>query len=590
MKIFKQVIFCWVFFLLGGYLPAWASIVQVEVIHSHDKYQQGRAYPLGFKVKIKKGWYLHGPARDEGEVGLIPTRVEVVAPDDVLLKEIKFPPPKLKKFPYTADEVQVYSGTIAITSRLFIAPDSRIGQRILKGRLLYQPCSETICLPPEAVEFHIKTEIVPEGSTTRAINQQFFTHLAERPAKLHTPGGDKFGGEIFLVLFGVFLGGLALNLTPCVYPLIPITVSYFGGKSSSIRGLRIAHGFVYMLGLSITNSALGVAAALGGGMIGSALQSPIVLFGVAGVLLALAFSFFGLWELRLPSGLLQMASKNFTGLFGTFFMGLTLGIVAAPCLGPFILGLLTYVGQKGDPLLGFLYFFVLSLGLGLPLALLGIFFGSIDKLPGSGEWMLWVRKCLGWVLVGMAIYMLRPLIPGHKAEVLIVAFGFFAAGLHLGLLDKTQVKGSKRFTIMKRSVGLLLIVTAVLWSVSGIREPRGDIQWIPYREGILEEARREGKPVLLDFYAHWCAPCREMDRTTFQDKALVELASRVKMVRVDLTRKTPLNQSLAKRFRIRGVPTIVFIQRDGREADELRVESYVSSRIVKEHILRLLED
>ena len=167
-------------------------------------------------------------------------------------------------------------------------------------------------------------------------------------------------------LLGIFAGGMALNLTPCVYPLIPITVSYFGGKSGSGQGRLVVHGLFYLAGLAFTNSALGVAAALTGGLMGSMLQNPLVLVGVAAVLVIFATSLFGFWELRLPGSLTQAASKSYAGYFGSLFMGLTLGVVAAPCIGPFVLGLLTWVASLGSAWLGFLVFFTLRIGLGLP--------------------------------------------------------------------------------------------------------------------------------------------------------------------------------------------------------------------------------
>ena len=212
-------------------------------------------------------------------------------------------------------------------------------------------------------------------------------------------------------LFGVFIGGMALNLTPCVYPLIPITVSYFSGLSGGSRSRLVAHGLAYLGGLSVTNTVLGVAAALTGGLMGAMLQNPVVLLAVAGILLIFATSLFGLWELRLPQSLTQAATKSYAGFFGTLFMGLTLGLVAAPCIGPFVLGLLTWVASQGSAWLGFAVFFTLSLGLGLPLFFLALFSGSLEKLPRSGEWMNWVRKLMGWVLVGLAVHFLRPLLP-----------------------------------------------------------------------------------------------------------------------------------------------------------------------------------
>ena len=203
-------------------------------------------------------------------------------------------------------------------------------------------------------------------------------------------------------LLGIFAGGIALNLTPCVYPMIPITVSYFGGRATSDaahgKSRLVAHGLCYLLGLSFTNSVLGVIAALTGSLMGAVLQHPAVLIAVAAVLIVFATSLFGLWELRLPGGLTQAAAKSYSGYFGSLFMGLTLGVVAAPCIGPFVLGLLTWVASMGSPWLGFIVFFTLSIGLGLPLFILALFSGQLQRLPRSGGWMLWVRKLMGWVL------------------------------------------------------------------------------------------------------------------------------------------------------------------------------------------------
>ena len=247
--------------------------------------------------------------------------------------------------------------------------------------------------------------------------------------------GVLYGWAMIWTLLGIFAGGMALNLTPCVYPLIPITISYFGGRSD--RRQLIGHGLCYIGGLSITNSVLGVVAALTGGLMGAMLQNPLVLTFVAAILILLAASLFGLWELRLPSGLMQAASKTYAGYLGTIFMGLAMGVVAAPCIGPFVLGLLTWVASMGSPWLGFIVFFTLSLGLGLPLFFLAIFSGNLNRLPRSGEWMLWVRKLMGWVLVGMALYFIRPVLP-KAAGIILPAIVALAAGLHLGWIDKTK--------------------------------------------------------------------------------------------------------------------------------------------------------
>jgi thiol:disulfide interchange protein DsbD len=386
--------------------------------------------------------------------------------------------------------------------------------------------------------------------------------------------GPLYGWAMLWTLLGVFAGGLALNLTPCVYPLIPITVSYFGGRSGRGRGKLAIHGLLYLGGLSVTNSILGVVAALTGSLMGAALQNPIVLVVVAGVLVLFATSLFGFWELRLPYSLTSAASKSYAGYFGTLFMGLTLGVVAAPCLGPFVLGLLTWVASMGSPWLGFVIFFTLSVGLGIPLFFLAIFSGSLEKLPGSGEWMLWVRKLMGWVLVGMAAYFVSPLLPS-SARVFVLAGVALAAGLHLGWIDSTE-GGFRAFRVVRNVVGVAGLIVGVFLIGSWLKVGPG-VPWQPYSDEVMEQARKSNKPVIVDFSATWCTPCRELDDITFRDPQVVKQAQdNFIMVKVDLTTKgNPLYEKLVAQYGIKGVPTVVFFDAHGRERTDLRLVDFV---------------
>jgi len=392
--------------------------------------------------------------------------------------------------------------------------------------------------------------------------------------KAPQPSGPLFGWAMLGTLLAIFLGGLALNLTPCVYPLIPITVSYFGGRSGESRGSTLTHGLLYLAGLVLVNSLLGVTAALTGGLMGAALQSPVVLIVVAAVLAAFALSMFGLWELKLPSFLTQAASKSHAGYFGSLFMGLTLGVVAAPCIGPFILGLLTWVASLGSPWLGFIVFFTLSLGLGLPLFVLAMFSGKLDKLPRSGEWMLWVRKLMGWVLLGMAAYFIGPLLP-HGFRYLLLAAVALGGAVHLGWLERSHA-GFKGFQWLRTLAALAGLVLATYLAGTWLLMGPG-VNWNPYSDELLIRARQQGKPVIIDFYADWCAPCRELEDITLHDSQVVQLANqRFVMIKVDLTTKDEqLHLRLLSKYQVRGVPTVVFIDAKGQRRPGLRLVDFL---------------
>ena len=573
-----------VWFLCPSIIEAAGPSVGLEVIHSLDRYPLGGRYPIVFRIKISKPWSIQSTKPDGGEI--IPTVMSFHNRPDLRIEGLQFPIPIMKKLSFSPDPIEVYAGTILVRSTLMVGETQIPGEKKITGYLSYQACSDNACLPPEKIPVSIPLNIVAKDTPAKALNQTIF--LSGQTPNGNGPETAGFipRAGLWLTLMGIFLAGLALNLTPCIYPLIPITVSYFGGKSQKVQKNRFFHGGLYILGLAVTNSILGVSAALSGGMLGSALQNPAVLVFVAAVLIVLGLSFFGFWEMQIPLIMTRMASKNYQGYFGTFFMGLTLGVVAAPCLGPFILGLFTYVGQKGDPLLGFLYFFILSIGMGIPLSILAIFSGAIHRLPLSGDWMLWVRKFMGWVLIGMAAYMIHPLISHYLGKSGLFAGIAIAASIHLGWYDKTG-KGLIRFSFFKKGVGIVLFCGALIYAFSTGQKSEG-IQWISYDERIISTAKEEKKPTILDFYADWCSPCRALDDKVFSDPEIVKLSRSFVTARLDLTRRLPHQDKILREFGVRGVPTVIFFNRDGVEEKSLRIESYVSRSEFLKHLRKAL--
>lgn len=509
---------------------------------------------------------------------LIPTAVQLESQPGVTFGAPVFPPAPAKQLPVLDEPMAVWEGTVRVEIPVAVASGAGSGSIPVRGSVRYQACNDRFCLPPATLPFNLTIPVGVPGT----LSQNPDAEVPARPSATQQSGpvdlADK--GLLATVLL-VFVGGLALNLTPCVYPMIPITITYFGGQAQGKKGSIVAHAFIYVVGMAITYSVLGVVAAMTGSLFGAALQYPPVLVGIALVMTLLALSMFDVYELRMPQFLNRLAGGSQKGFPGTLLMGLTVGIVAAPCVGPFVLGLLTYVGNRGNPFLGFGLFFVLALGMGIPFLVLGAFSGSIRKLPRSGAWMVWVRKIFGFVLLAMAVYFLEPLFPGTLAYHLALALILLLGGIYLAWIDNVPGAG-KRFAWLRNAVGILFFVGALYAAVTGFETypalarggPApgiGGIEWHPYSEAMLSRAAREGKPVFIDFYADWCAPCKELDKHTFSSPEIVARSKDFVMLKVDLTSADdPQAEFLRKKYQARGVPTLVFLAPDGREIESLR--------------------
>lgn len=385
-----------------------------------------------------------------------------------------------------------------------------------------------------------------------------------------------------LTFLGIFFLGLGLNLTPCVYPMMTVTISLFSGHQDKSRMTAFLKSVAYVLGIAVTYSTLGVVTAFTGGFFGALLQSKWVLFGIALILGGLALSMFNVYTLALPSGFVnKLANKRSVTIAGFFLSGVFVGVFAAPCIGPTILALITFVASKGDPVYAFQIFFTMSLGLGLPYLLLGTFSGLLKKLPRSGTWLLWVERLFGVVLMSLAAFYL---ILAVNASFLpwLVPGTLLVGGIYLGFFEKSAKYG-KKFSLFQKFAGCVAITSAVLMVVMA---PRQNVVWEVYTEQKAAEAKAANKPLVIDFYADWCIPCHELDERTYTDPKVIEGLSGFVRLKVDMTNAdNPESVKIAEKYGIIGVPTILFIGTDGKEVEGAKITGFVTP----DEFLKLLD-
>jgi len=560
-----------------------ADKANIEVKQSQNVIPAGTSSQVAVLLNLEEGWHVNSdrPSQDF----LIGTELVIEEIEGILVSEIQYPPSKRYNFDFSEEPVDVFEGEAPIFVTLSAAENIGPGSYEFSGSLRIQACDNEVCLAPTTVEISIPVEISAAGTGYQPLNESLFAGYEGHRGSFMDALGARGGGEIaalfdslglFWALAGIFLIGLALNLTPCVYPMLSITVSLFGSKKGEASNL--GHSFfmalIYVLGIVSMYSLLGVAAAYTGALFGSWLQSPWVLGGIGILILALALSMFGLYELQAPSSWMQSLSgtqRKTGGIFGHFFSGLVVGIFAAPCIGPPIIALLAFVGAQGDPFFGFMIFFVMAFGLGFPYLILGTFSGLLSKLPKSGTWMVWVKKIFGVVLVGVALfYIALAFFPAYSLHVIIATL--IIGGLYLGFLEASG-KGLKVFTRVKWGVGAVCLLIAALLIQNLQKE---GIEWEAYSDESFEQALTDGSPIMMDFYADWCIPCLELERATFTNQDVIDATMDFRRFKVDMTQyESESSQRLRGRFDIAGVPTILFINEDGDEVEDARVVGFL---------------
>ena len=411
-------------------------------------------------------------------------------------------------------------------------------------------------------------------------------------------------GQLFVAAGVIFLGGFLTSLTPCVYPLIPITVGVFGARQAESKGRALVLTSAYVLGMGIVFSALGVFAALSGRAFGSVLGNVWVNVVLAVFMLALAASMFGAFELALPSSLAtKLNGVGGGGIIGALLMGSVAGFLAAPCTGPVLTGVLTWVALTKDPVIGGGLLFIYAMGIGVPFFLIGVF---TVRMPRSGVWMEWVKSIFGIALLAMAVGYVERVVPnlgeqivafatslGHSGAITLGAALAFV-GVVLGAIHLSFKEGKQW---LPKSIGVTALLIAFLVRMAApavvpqvdpakTGGPLGGTEFVwalkfksdlstSEFDRVLAQAKADCKPVMIDFFADWCAACKELDQHTYVAKDVVTESQRFVTIKVDGTNDSEITDKLYQKFGVKGLPTVAFISPTGDVLEKPRVTGFL---------------
>jgi thiol:disulfide interchange protein DsbD len=533
----------------------------------------------------------------------------------VVIAKADLPRGEMKSDPNFGD-TEVFHGPFQATVKLDRAA-AREGMQ-LPLIVRYQGCSEKgLCYPPSKKSFDLtlaawKPEVLREPAAQQAPIKAdpAAASPADRPstaAKGVRPKSESAevanllrSGSFWGIVATFFGGGILLGFTPCILPMVPILSGIIVGQGHNVRrGTAVTLTFMYTLGMAITYALAGVAAGLSGEMLSAALQNPWVLFSFAVVFIVLALSMFGFYDLQLPSALqskLSDTSNRLKGgtLGGVFAMGILSALIIGPCVAAPLAGALLYISQTRDAALGGSALFAMALGMGVPLLAVGI--SAEMLLPKVGAWMNTVKRLFGVMLLGLAVWIVSPVIP-VVVHMLLWAALLVISAIYLHAIDPLPHNASgfrklwKGIGVIAMLLGVALLIGAlsggrdILQPLVGLRgaaapaegPAAAGFQRIRSLTELQQRVAAAGKPVMLDFYADWCVSCKEMERFTFSDPRVQQRMQKMLLLQADVTANTAEDAQLLKRFGLFGPPGILFFGAGGREHTDLRVVGFQSA-------------
>lgn len=437
-------------------------------------------------------------------------------------------------------------------------------------RLTYQACTKTFCLFPATINVPVSFQIQNAPGTENITQLSFFKK----------PFHEILANEnLFFAFLFIFITGFLTSLTPCVFPMIPITIAVLGRQAHARthwQTILVAHS--YILGIALTYSLLGIFAASTGLLFGSFMNSPIVLGFVCLVFLAMSLSMFGLYDLEPPAWLQQkLGSAQFNGYSGAFLTGVIAGVVASPCVGPVLVGILTYVAQTKNIWIGFWSLFIFAFGMGQLFLIIGLSSSATRFLPKSGAWMDGVKHFFGLMMLIGFYYYLDLLLPARAFQ-FALGTGFVLLGSLQGAFASNETLKTNWSRVRKGLcqalifVGAAFLVFSILnlagapnWSKQTTSEAieSKSKNWKKYSKQNFEKALQDKKFIIFDFYADWCAACHELEEKTFSHPDFLSATQNWILFRFDATQDSVELQELKKKYQIVGLPTVLIFNQKG---------------------------
>jgi len=571
--------------LLPGTLLAQQAVeppVDVEVAISHI------AVPAGDNVELVALFHVPDDHHiTDKNFGIF--YIEPNLPEGITLAETVWPEGEIE------NNEEVYRGDVKLTLKLNVSNSAAINDYTIDYEYSYQICRELdpeMCFLPNGGSGNFALSVLESGSKAQLNQHHFFTERERAESEVVSAEGGKLEDKLtraleeksFFAFVLVFIAGILISFTPCVYPMIPIIIGFVGGSAGGSRVKGFFLSVFFVLGLVITYSILGVAAGATGALFGAFMSNPIVLWFIVAVFIALGASMMGAFDLTIPAGLQgAMMSGERKGVVGAIIIGAVTGIVAAPCAGPPLLVLLSWIGNTGNLFLGFLYMATFALGLGVLFIIIGTFAGAMTALPQAGTWMVKIKKGLGIVIFAVTLYYLSILVSENIYHIILGGF-FLFVGLYIGATAKwDELNGAGK---AGKGLGILLLVAGIFYFVLALADinkvslrggagnattvaatgEQNHVLWnINVHDEIVAQAKAEGKPILVDFYADWCGVCVELDHKVWNQEIVIDAAKDYLLLKLDFTKAKPEIEALRQEYGVGGLPTVMILGPDGKE-------------------------